>query len=70
MRNLISERLKEKGKTQSWLAQRCGLSTVYINKVIKGKVDRPAVQTAYKIAHALGDFIEHIFIFTDGNSDS
>jgi len=63
--NIIAQKLATKNKSQSWLAKKCGLNRFYLNKIIKGKIPRPSIHNAYKIAKALDCIIEDLWIFKD-----
>ncbi len=52
--NRISERLKEIGKNQNWLAQKTGLSEGHVSDLVNKKVQHPRIHTACKITKALG----------------
>lgn len=61
--NIIAQKLRIKGKSQGWLAQRTGIDNFYINKLIKDKIKNPRIETANKIAKALDCAIEDIWSF-------
>ena len=61
--NIIAQKLRIKGKSQGWLAQKTGLDKFYINKLIKDKIKNPHIKTANKIALALDCAIEDIWTF-------
>ena len=48
------------GLTLEQLAQACGLTRSYISKVERG-VSTPSIETAFKLAHALGVNVDRLF---------
>jgi len=58
--NALDAKLKEMGKTQSWLAQETCLSKSAISDLVSQKTD-PSVLTAVKIAKAMGCSVEKLF---------
>jgi len=58
--NVIGAKLKEMGKTQSWLAQEAGLSKSAISDLV-GQKTSPSTLTAVKIAKASGCSVEELF---------
>ncbi len=48
----ISECLYQKRKSQSWLAQKCGVSKSHINQIVKGKVN-PSISLLTSISKTL-----------------
>jgi len=50
--NLIKQKLRERNKTQGWLALRTGLTYAHQNRIINNKIE-PYLSTAMKIASAL-----------------
>ena len=65
--NRISERLKQIGKNQSWLAQRTGISRGHISNIVNNKIQHPRIHTACKITKALGplsDF-DHLWDYNE-----
>lgn len=50
----ISERRKELGWTQEYLAKITGYSRVYIAEIERGKYKNPGLESAKKIFYALG----------------
>lgn len=60
MTNSICQALREKGWTQLRLAQEAGLQPAHINKVIRSTAN-PRVETAIKIAQALGKKVEDLW---------
>ena len=61
MKNLIHQKCNEKNISQSWVAERSGISRSYLNKIANGHRD-PHVSTAIKIANTLKCSIEDLFI--------
>ena len=59
--NVIDEKLKEMGKTQSWLAQEAGLSKSAIRDLVSQKTG-PSISTAVKISKAMGHSLEELFL--------
>lgn len=51
--NKIKFYLKEQGRTQTWLAEKLGLSLVTITNYCSNK-NQPKVETLYEIAKILG----------------
>jgi transcriptional regulator with XRE-family HTH domain len=68
--NKIKLRLKELGKSQTWLAIESGMTLPYINNVIKNKVAFPRIDTGFKISHALGVSIESLWSFEEKKNGS
>jgi len=60
MKNRLIEILKEKGKSQGWLAYECRMNVTEINKIIR-KETNIGIETAFKIAKALNLSIEEIW---------
>lgn len=60
--NIIAQKLKLIGKSQSWLARKTGLDRFYINKIVHNKIKHPSINYAYKIAKVLDSKIEEIWI--------
>lgn len=58
--NVIGEKLKERGKTQGWLANETGLSKGTIRDLVNQKTI-PKISTAVKIIRALNCKIEELF---------
>jgi len=62
-RRLLGETIREKRKgaqlSQEKLAERAGLSTVFISRVERGK-ESPSVDSLAKIAKALGLFVREL----------
>ncbi len=50
---VIGRKLKEMGKQQKWLAQECGLSTIYLCAIINGRTI-PTLAALKQIAKPLG----------------
>jgi len=63
--NIIAQKLRIRGKSQGWLAQRTGIDIFHINKLIKDRFKNPRIETANKIAKALDCAIEDLWIFKD-----
>jgi len=59
--NVIENKLKEKGKTQIWLANETGLSKSAIRDLVNQNTSDPEVNTAVKISEALNCTIEELF---------
>ena len=60
MTNTIDDALRQKGWTQLRLAQEAGLQPAHVNKVIRNTAN-PRVDTAIKIARALGKKVEDLW---------
>ena len=60
MTNSIEDALRQKGWTQLRLAQEAGLQPAHVNKVIRNTAN-PRVDTAIKIARALGKKVEDLW---------
>lgn len=56
----IQEARKKRGWTQEYLAQITGLSTIHIKKLENGEIKNPGIETAKKLAYALGLDLEQI----------
>ena len=65
--NHVSERLKEIGKNQSWLAQKIGLSKGHVSDLANNRIQNPRVQTVIKIAEAFGSLseIDHLWDYKE-----
>lgn len=50
---VILKKLKEKQRTQKWLAENTGYSQMYIYKVINGKIKNPSFDFVCKLSEAL-----------------
>jgi len=59
--NVIGTKLKEMGKTQSWLAQETGLGESTISDLVSQKTG-PSISTAVKISKAMGHSLEELFL--------
>jgi DNA-binding XRE family transcriptional regulator len=59
--NVIGAKLKEMGKTQSWLAEKAGVAQSTINDLVKQKRTNPGFQTVVKILRAMGCVFEELF---------
>ena len=57
----LKEVLKEKKKTQGWLAQRLGLHRNYINGLCTGRLDNPTLKVASAICFILGCTYEEVW---------
>lgn len=64
MKNNLPELRKGKGWSQSDLGDYVSVSRQTINAIEKGRYD-PSLSLAFKIAHAFGLSIEHVFIYED-----
>jgi len=63
MKNVIGAKLKEMGKTQSWLAQKTGLSRSAISDLVSHKTGpRIGIQSVVKITKAMGCTVEELFL--------
>lgn len=49
----VAELLKERGRSQYWLAKETGLTSVTISKLVKGTTDSIGLRTLDKICMAL-----------------
>jgi len=63
--NKIKTRLKELGKSQTWLAIETKLALPFINSIVKDKILAPKISTGLKISHALGVSIESLWSFEE-----
>jgi len=59
--NKVKERRLELEKTQDWLAEQSGLSRIFISEIENNKRKNIGIESAKRIAKALGRFIEEIF---------
>ena len=50
---MVEEMLEERGWSQNELADRCGLSSAHINRLIRGGIKKPTLNNAFAIADAL-----------------
>jgi transcriptional regulator with XRE-family HTH domain len=57
----IKEIREEKGITQIELAKLCGVQQATISDIERGKIKSPSVETAQRIARALGVTLENLF---------
>ena len=64
MDNKISQVLRRKNMTQALLAQKVGVSRAYINRIIKGGIN-PTIPLGIRIAKALGEQVEDLFIIEE-----
>lgn len=55
----IGEFLYQKRKSQSWLANQCGVTKSHINQIIKGKAN-PSLKLITNISNSLGVEISEI----------
>jgi transcriptional regulator with XRE-family HTH domain len=63
--NAIGERLKEMGKSQSWLARKSGLSRAEISALVNQKISDPSIQTVIAVRRALHCPLERLFFYLD-----
>ena len=59
--NKVKERRLALGKTQEWLAEQAGLSRIFISEIENNKRKNIGIESAKRIAKALGRFVEEIF---------
>ena len=62
IRNILRQRLAMLGKSQSWLADKTGISINHINTVINGKWI-PTLTTAMKISEALVSKVDDLWFY-------
>jgi len=59
--NRIKEVLKEKGITQTWLAQKLGKSYNIVNGYVQNR-QQPSLETLYKIAEILDVSVKDLLV--------
>jgi transcriptional regulator with XRE-family HTH domain len=59
--NRIKELLRDQGMTQEELSFRCDVPQPEISRIANGKKQRIHLETAAKIARALGKSVEYVF---------
>ncbi len=59
--NKLKMILKEKDRTVSFLVRRTGISRYSLDKIVKGEKS-PIIEEANKIAKALSETVENIFL--------
>ncbi|USA52103.1 helix-turn-helix transcriptional regulator [Acinetobacter sp. C32I] len=64
MKNNVPQLRKDKGWSQSDLGDHVSVSRQTINAIEKERYD-PSLTLAFKIAHAFGLSIEHVFLYED-----
>ena len=61
----MGERIRDlridRNMTQEELAEKCGLSRVFINRIENGKANKVMIATAFAIADALGVSVDVLF---------
>ena len=68
--NQIKSRLKEMGKSQTWLAIETKLALPYINNIVNDKITAPKITTAIKISRAMNMPIESLWSFEEKKNGS
>jgi plasmid maintenance system antidote protein VapI len=53
--NVIGKKLKEMGKTQSWLARKAGISRAEVSALVHQKIPAPTIQVAWKISKVISE---------------
>jgi transcriptional regulator with XRE-family HTH domain len=59
--NVIGKKLKEMGKTQSWLARKAGISRAEVSALVHQKIPAPTIQVAWKISKVMRCPLEKLF---------
>jgi len=62
--NTLKQKLKVMGKSLGWLSKEAKISRHHLSNIANNKC-LPRIDTAYKIAKAMGCNIENIWIFKD-----
>jgi len=68
--NIIKSKLKELGKSQTWLAIETKLALPYINNIVNDKIIAPKITTAIKISRVMDMPIESLWSFEEKKNGS
>lgn len=68
--NNIDLILKQKNKSQGWLARKIKMERAQLSKIINMVTAYPNILTCYKIARALGRSLEEIWKYHNGSINS